>query len=514
MKDTPELVFKAYKEGTISRKEANTYLKAIHNTSLKDLEPSRNWPVIGMLLFVLAFFAVSLVYQSGDLTPTGLFIHDTQVQSGETLELEVNTTIQALTASGTLTGEGQAKINFITENSVLLVADIRSDDGSPRTDKASYLPGELVQIQNVPENASYYLDDGYETLPTVVPFEAPNQSMELLIVWDAGTTRLPIVIGEEPRITTFENLCEETCVLPNITGTAKIVVTGDAFLNITLLGTGNTTVNEPPVLVIPFGNVTINDTKEIDLSLYFEDPEGSQLMFSVGESPYVIASVDGDILTIMPVTSGIDFLPVYASDLEELVQEDMLIEVIVSEISENETTTENSAHEENTETDETVPVVTTNETNTTNISVVLDCSSPDPNKRPVDCLHEQADKYFEQDVFIENIAREKVARLSPVGNFMITGGVEERSDGRPTNGDFALGYRDENFNQVFTLWIDSATGDLHLKGRLYEEQTRLEPLAGSYSITNLRGLILAYADRNTGDLYIRGNLIPYRRDIE
>ena len=57
------------------------------------------------------------------------------------------------------------------------------------------------------------------------------------------------------------------------------------------------------------------------------------------------------------------------------------------------------------------------------------------------------------------------------------------------------------------------SGDLHLRGALYEAEISLDPPAGSYSIISKRSIYLAYVTIENGDLHLRGNVIPYRRSL-
>jgi hypothetical protein len=143
----------------------------------------------------------------------------------------------------------------------------------------------------------------------------------------------------------------------------------------------------------------------------------------------------------------------------------------------------------------------------------LDCSNPDLNLRPLECLQQNASRYFnDTDKYWENLDRMQVAKFNAVGNMLIAGDIIEHSGGAPAPGDFALGYNDADGNFVATIWVDGQ-GNLHLKGALHEEQFQLNPQPGSYSLITRRSIYIMYADTATGDLYLRGNLVPYRRSF-
>jgi hypothetical protein len=143
---------------------------------------------------------------------------------------------------------------------------------------------------------------------------------------------------------------------------------------------------------------------------------------------------------------------------------------------------------------------------------VADCSDPNPNNRPASCIEGNEEDYFKkQSIRLQNIDRNPVARVTSYGNLVITGSLVESSGSTPGPKDFKVGYTlPETEIEVITAWIETETGDLHLKGRLYEEQLELQPTGNSYLIQNRKGTNLGYFDRQTGDLYLRGNLITGR----
>jgi len=142
------------------------------------------------------------------------------------------------------------------------------------------------------------------------------------------------------------------------------------------------------------------------------------------------------------------------------------------------------------------------------------CSHPDPNKRPIECLQEDPALYFQaQALYLTDSNRAPIARLTPIGNLLITGEVVENADFTPNTDDYTIGYMDSYGSYVVTVWFDSSTGNLYLKGRLYEENENNVPAPGAFALRNKRGITLAWADKARGDLYVRGNVVTNRASI-
>jgi hypothetical protein len=143
--------------------------------------------------------------------------------------------------------------------------------------------------------------------------------------------------------------------------------------------------------------------------------------------------------------------------------------------------------------------------------IALDCSASDPNLRPVDCITAEP-KLQEESIILEDVGRSPVAKVTSIGNLLLTGKVMQRSTAVPQPGAFTVGYTNDDFQRVTTVWIDEV-GNLHLRGVLVEENANLQPPSGSYTVINRRGLYLAYANPQTGDFFLRGNVVPYREDV-
>ena len=550
-------VLAGLKTGTINESEADQFLRAYSKTTLAEVRQAQeqkaqivNAPqtkadpfptpkpvpdpihdpapqpainnakkaVIAMWLIALIIIPVFFIY-APDITAN--LALDVPTQNITNTTIPIDQAITSLHVSGLLYGDGSASIYFDTPEESLLIATINSEDGLPRTDQAGYNAGDTVDVVNKPEGASYYLDDGTSTTPIDLPFAAPEADTELLVVTAAETYRLPIIIGEAQRVLAFTSICGEACAMQPASGLLRIEAT-EAQVQLTSIDAGVVAPNTAPELTAPLPSLTVTTSTTLDLNEYFSDADGDELQYAVGNNDHVAATIDGSTLTLTAVTAGQSHLTIYASDLQELVP--ATLEVTSAAVDTppqtNETTEpapvippNTTAINDTLETNETTEPAPVIPPNTTAINTTLDCSAPNPNDRPAECLLLQEQEYFvDQDIFWENGARERKARFTIIGNLLITGDLIENSPGQPSASDFQLGYVDRDFNSVSTIWIDSE-GNLHLRGSLHEENANLNPPAGAYTIGTKRGIYVAYADLNTGDLHIRGNLIPYRRSI-
>jgi hypothetical protein len=501
--------------------------------------------------FVLAIFLIlgiaGIVWSLSNLNNgvsgfATLHIPDQNYSTNVSINITQN--ITGLKVTGTMFGDGTANMYFRTASGDMLVGILTSDDGTPHTAKASYLVGEEVIIEHLPTSYNAYLDDGITNTQTTIPFAAPTNDMTLLLIANESdnltTYRIPIIIGTTDRTTTFENLCQDTCLFDVTTGELIVETTGTAQVSFSNI---ETTVqqNTAPILAIPFVPTAIQQTTTIDLALHFADSDGDTLYYSAENTPYATITIDNNILTITPLQDGTDSITIYASDLKDITSRTLDISIsgmtpAVQNDTNNtiiNTTTDNTTIEVNTTTQNstelnttvfgnnttTINVTETNTTtpafNNTNTSAAsaVDCSNPNPNERPIECVIGTDTNYFsEQDIYWYDAAREPVARFSTVGNLLITGDVLQHSIAPAEQDIFSIGYSDEELNIIPTIWIDRA-GNLHLRGALHEEQGQIVPPAGSYSFNNKKGITLAYANLQTGDLYLRGNAIPYRKSV-
>ncbi len=501
--------------------------------------------------FILAIVGIlwSVISTNGGLAGFATLDIPAQNYTNSTV-INITQELTGIKITGFLYGEGTANIYYKTNNSTLLVGTITSNDGTPRTTNPSYAMGEEVTIENAPVSYNAYLDDGSTNVQVSVPFAAPNTSMTLLLVAnDTGelkTYRIPIIIGSIPRTTTFSDLCIDTCTFAAAKGDIVIDTTGNTQITFTKI---ETTVlqNTPPILVVPFDAIVINQTTTINLAEHFVDADGDTLYYSTENTNLATLTIENNTLTLTPIQDGTQTITVYASDLKEIATGTIELTVtgmtipeinvttinetinntiglnITENISLNTTETNITLNEtQNNSLDNTTVGfnITTNETitnttiNTTITNTTLDCSSANLNERPIDCLNINAQKLLAESIYWENIDRTKVARYTPVGNLLISGKVIPNAVGSAHSNDFTIVYSNSDYQTLATIWVDSSTGDLYLRGTLHEEQGNMLPPQGSYTVMNIRGVYLAYANAATGDLYLRGNLIPYRTNIQ
>ena len=526
-------VLDAQRRGQLNEHEADAYLRAEHGITLVQARAAsdpdertheRRERLVGIasaiiLLLLLAAVFVPLLNDSRDGL-SGFAVLDVDGTASGNATFPVTSPVIAFTVSGTLTGEGTATFWFDTdENRSLLVGTVASDDGTPRTARASYAPGDDVLIDHLQTGASVYLDDGATTTIVPVPFPAPAASAELLIVanesGELSATRIPLIIGDAPRVTAFADLCDETCALDTaVTGTLRVELMGNTTVDIRASGT-TPEPNRAPIVTVPLSPLRITGPVTIDLAAHIIDPDGDDLLFSTGLTDIVDARVAGSTLTLTPLRDGALDLAIYASDLTELIETSIPLTVSFTTAPEpNETPAANGTN--GTTPLPEPPAVGTNQSlNLTNGTLSpIDCSAADPNERPVECLLADPTAYFpEEDIYLENLDRARVAKLNMVGNLLLLGDVIPYSSAEPGSRDFVIGQPDRDGNTIVAAWIDSTSGDLHLRGALLEEEVSVNPPAGSYSIITRRSIYLAYVDLATGDLHLRGNVIPYRRSL-
>lgn len=553
MSDHPDVrkALAALEEGRITREEADRYLRAQHNITLLDAQDAtrpktreRAIPLAAALIAIIAIIGLTTLFDGGI---TGRVVLDT-TPLADTGSMTIDGTITGLRVSGTLMGEGTGEAWFDTPTGSMLVASITSDDGAPRTDKAAYEIGDTITIEHAPDIATYYFDDGITSTTITPPFAATIEGTLLVVAEENGefiTYRLPILIGTIERRTAFDDVCIETCTMNATNGTLRVVTTGDARLDITTANAETTLPNNPPTQVLTLPSITTNETTTLDLAPYFTDSDGDTLLHSTSTSAIATLSIEDSILTITPIADGTETVTIYTSDLEEIILSTLELTIvmpIVESVTVNETNTtaetvfngtnitDTNATDMNATNETIAPIITLpdgNETNTTGVvlngtgnttdntttNTSLDCSDPNPNNRPLECLLESETNYFlEQEIYWYDDSRTAIARFTPIGNLLITGEAVPLSTQTLDNSVFRINYEDDDGNLITTIWIDT-DGNLHARGRIYEENNNIQPTAGSYSFNNRKGITLAYADVRNGDLYIRGNIIPYRRSI-
>ena len=548
-KESPklEIPVSEIKKENIPQQNIHQYNNNNKTTNKNIISTNKN--IIFAALFLIAITGIFWSIASSNNGLVGFATLDVPVQNYTgNMTIHATQEFTSLKISGTLYGDGTANIYYKTNDSNLLIGTITSDDSTPRTTKASYAAEEEVTIDNLPSLYNAYLDDGITNAQTTIPFAAPNQSMTLLIVANDSdnltTYRLPIIIGNIDRTTTFANLCVDTCNMPAALGDIVIETTGTTQLTFTNIET-TLPQNNPPTLVVPFNAITVNETTTINLTEHFIDIDGDTLYYSTENSNIATLTTENNVLTITPLQDGTQTITIYASDLKEiaigtidLTVTGMTLPIVTTNNTTNETlnnnsinTTEinttivnntmnNTINKINNTINSTVDINTIIETNTTQNATTnltqnttIDCSNPDPNARPLECIIEST--YFKPEaIYIENKDADRVAMLTPIGNMLIKGDLVEHSTASPAANDYQLGYRNVDNNFVPTIWINTATGDLHLRGTLVEQNGQLPYREGYTSYTNQRGIILALANLENGDLILRGGIIPYRRVIE
>ncbi len=478
------------------------------------------------------------------------------------------TNTSSFQVTGSLTG-GTASAYLVVDGQRHLVYQGDASPGaSVVTSMASYALNETVNVTVLPAGADYTLwltDENGVKQPVFEPFSLAvpgaytldallndsgnisKVSTSFLVRNDTNATNDVPTSGTTANMITFNDACVDTCTL-NDTGNATLaleVTLGDgATLNITGITTTEPRTNRAPVQTATVPDVTLQQgaSTTLDLGAYFLDPDNDSLTYDYMNVPDATITFNGSTATITGTAAGSEQSILYASDLYSITPSNQFtITVTASNATTNGTingttiengtsTTITNENLTNTTTNESTTITTNgtvngtgnetngtitdgtvipNETNATNAT--LDCSNPDPNQQPAACLLLNASQYFpDQEILLQNLDRTPVARFTEIGNLLIGGRVYERSTGAPGPRDFRIGYVDRDGNSVATIWIDSATGDLHLLGMLHEENANLAPTPGSYSLINKRSVYLAYADQYTGDLYVRGNVIPYR----
>jgi len=534
--DIARQTLKVLAQGKITPDEADAYLQHKCSITLAQAQAIQEpLPKLGRKMSnktIAVFLMLALIVSAGgifisDPVSFGMLVFESDSASNS---ITTNTLIDSIRVSGTLIGEGSATIQFQTMNGSLLVATVTSDDGTPRTDKASYTPGEQATIQHIVESSTLYLDDGTESVTVDNPFNVPaaEGSYTVIVVQnDSGelsTTRIPVIVSMTPidRTTIFTDVCEETCAMEPASGI--VIVTNTTPINLTRVEVTTPTANNAPTITTPIEAIITTNTTNIDLTTHFTDADGDELLYSTGGSSIATLTINESTLTIEPISSGTETITVYASDLHELVPTEFTLTVempIIIPITESNTTntTEETPPDTTDPTNNTdpslndttsTPIVTPLPDTTPGIPTIFDCDNPDPNARPIECLQQDTQYSQSQDIYWEDSDRTAVAKFNELGNLLITGDVIQQS---PTGqGTFAIGNFDRDANLIPAIWVD-AQGNLRLRGTLHEEQSNIVPPPGSYSIVTRNGIYLMYADKTTGDMWLRGNVIPYRKEI-
>ena len=295
----------------------------------------------------------------------------------------------------------------------------------------------------------------------------------------------------------FDNLCLETCNLAEISNPVLIVELEEgSSLTITELILTQTTDNNAPKQeqAIPDITLGIGQIHSINLDEYFTEPDGETIHYDINEIAEISANIIGNELSISSENIGTYTAFVYATDGDKLTTSNTF-EIIIQEEEVVQPVIE--------ETPETPEVISD------------PCSHPDPNQRPIECIEGKESEYFVlESVFLTDGRRGNTARITALGNLMIKGELHENAVINPSANDFKVTTINSDYEDIPVAWIDSDTGNLYLKGALYEEDFFLTPTPNAFVIQNKRNINLAYVDRRTGDLHIKGNLVQNRETIE
>jgi len=465
-------------------------------------------------------------------------------QSTET-QLTLNN-IVGLRISGRLEGTA-AKVKLRINGTDYLIADIvnpgtwnqtileQTPEYSIRTDKKAYLIGETATITITPdtENKSLYVSYGEQTQKLDNNAYAPQELGEYqaiaLITLPDNILRLEInftvingtILPETPEPTPetppeqnnayeFSELCTDTCTLAENSNPILIIETAEnSTLVITQIITTQTKENQAPIQTqnIPDINLITGQVATLGLNQYFTDPEGDLVQYDINQILEINATISQNILAITSATPGIYTAYIYATDGDKLVTSNTF-QITITQSEENQPINE-------------TPIITgeTNLSNETNQAIPVasftDCSDPNPNLRPPECIQGNEEQYFKNTpIYLQNLDRAIVGRVTAFGNIMIRGKLIENSEIKPGSRDFKISYFiNDGETEVAAAWIDSQTGDLHLTGKIFEEQFSIMPTSqDAFLIQNRKGTNLGFIDRQTGNLYLRGNLIQERKE--
>jgi hypothetical protein len=482
--------------------------------------------IIGFMLFMTAMFA-TLFLSTGGITGAVVFEENTTLPMiTETTVMELNlANVTTVLVSGTATGIGNAIITLETGGESHTLYEYRR--GSAETTHAGmertwYTEGEDVTYSTTAD--STYLMTEQATLldnTTITGLAAGKYTLKFLvndteIVLEETIGFIVASPGSLPD-ETFDS-CGEACnTFLDGPAILRITIEDDATLQDAKMSLRMKT-NSPPRLAKTIPDASGEDSVTMDMSAYFTDEDGDALFYDSTRHDGMTESWNGSILNVSGPVGTYTYI-VYASDLADLTPSNIFsVTITTTEITEPVENTPEPSDEmsgngtqipiNETNTTPEIPATSAPETNGTD---TLDCSAPNPNDRPLDCLNINATRFFEEDIFLEDIDRQQVARITPIGNLLITGRVYKQSTAVPGQRDFNIGHS-EDFQQITTIWIDSG-GNLHLRGTLHEENANIVPPSGSYAVINRRGVYMAYANPQTGDLYLRGNVIPFRESI-
>ena len=521
---------KALSKGLISQEEYDLLLK--HDYGLAEQEKTP-WALITA---VFAIFAVFSVFALWGGTITGLVVFDMQdtLQGG----LYTDNTQFVLEASNTTTirisgwlQNGSARIQALYNQELTSIWEGEALHTSVWTDKKSYAINETISVI-VTDMSNYTLwlihSDGSRT-PTSHEFSiaTPGEYVVQVLSFEQ-TQQIPILVRDDTNNTiieeripqiSFNNACDETCEIRMSNPEIIITLSEGATLNISEFLTTRPGENTAPAQTQELPIIVVNQSATIDLDEYFIDPNNEGLTYDISISGVDVELV-GSRATFTRVNPGLFSGTLYVSDLREVITATITVEVlgetIIESIVDETPTVNETINITQPIINETINITepTSNESMTQqhNITTPSSCEHPNINMRPPECFGDDFALAFQEVTApLRDLQQNTVGRFTRLGNLVIRGVVVEESTSEPGANDFKIGFTQRvGFTEqtTTTAWIDSSTGDLHLRGRLIQEQLMLQaPQYNSYVVSNANGIILAYFDRREGDLYLQGHVV-------
>ena len=518
---------------------------------------------VAIVILVLLGVGASIFIKQGELTGLVTITREVPAITDYNQVFDQNTevpldlvNITSLRVSGTLQGT-RAIVKLRINELEFLVADISKPGTNMMTgmaiaeetaayeittDKAEYTLGEAVAIAITPEaaNQSIYITLGEDTQKLDSNTYAPTlpgeyQAIALIVVeegilrvstnftvmgtGDATTnetvngttndttpTETPSeALPPEPAADTyaFTDLCTDTCNLGETTTPILIVeLEPGSKLILTQITYTRIKENSAPEQIMSMPDLTLStgQTANLNLEEYFKDIDGDTVQYDINEMPEISAAITQSELAITSETPGVYTAYIYATDGDKLVTSNTFTITITQSESAVETNQ------------------TTNET--TNESAIVEiadpCANPDINQRPSICFVGVENQAFEElNIDIQDNNRGTVGRFTRFGNLIIKGLLIQNTAGAPAEGDFALGFTERNGfeeTRISSAWISTETGNLHIRGKIYENQEELNPgQFNTFVVRNKFGMILGYFDELTGDLHLRGNIVQLGR---
>lgn len=489
--------------------------------------------VLGLLsLFVLPGDGGITGFVVGDVTGDGVLNVSGIYSQSESIVLDINST-QDLLISG-LVRDGSANVTLIVGEREYLVYSTLEPEYVFSSAYESYALGDIIELQlkaDVSHTTWLVLPDGNRVVlgdDIYIASVAGVYSADALVN-DSGEVTIAttsFIVREDndssnnvirEKVDEFDRVCEETCDLAivNETLVLDISLSQGAVLELSEVVATVARQNSAPIqdMPIPSISVGVGESVEMDLSQYFSDSDGDELYYDYMSVPGVELSVEGSSLTITGLSIGEEQTLIYASDLYELVQSNSFtITVTEANISDYPTSEENSTEEPSNQVVVNESVVNNTVEETLVGDVVLDCSADNPNDRPLGCVQAVEQFANPQPIYLEDLDRRIAAKITPIGNLLLTGEVVEGATGSPGSRDFRVSTRGTLGVANPIAWISE--GNLYLEGRVFEEELDINPPSGAYSIQNSQSVTVAYFDRENGDLHIRGNVIAYRRELQ